>query len=86
VVLGLREAGIEAEVYVADSEVRYLAPLYDDLRAEASLAADEDWQQVLNRYNERGRSRVRLQSSIADAAGKPVATLAARFAILRGQG
>jgi thioesterase domain-containing protein len=86
VVLGLREVGIEAEVYVADSEVRYLAPLYDDLRAEASLATDEDWQQVLHRYRERGRSRVRLQSSISDASGKIVASLNGRYAILRGDG
>ena len=31
----LQQAGLEAEVYVADSQVRYLAPLRVDLVAEA---------------------------------------------------
>ena len=35
--LKLEEAGLEGEVYVADSQLRYLKPLYADLQAEARL-------------------------------------------------
>ena len=37
----LQQAGLEAEVYVADSQVRYLAPLRADLMAEAWLEEGE---------------------------------------------
>lgn len=84
VVLGLQEAGLKAEVYVADSQVRYLAPLYEDLLASAQWAPEEDWDVVLHRFRERGRSRVAVAADIVDAAGKTVATLSARYAILNG--
>lgn len=41
--LELAAAGLQADVYVADSRVRYLAPLYGDLAAAAQVAADADW-------------------------------------------
>ncbi len=84
VVLGLEAVGIKAEVYVADSQVRYLAPLFEDLRASASLAPEEDWGVVLNRFRERGRSRVMVDVAMADASGRIVATMSARYAILNG--
>ena len=40
VALRVQAAGLEADVFVADSQVRYLAPLFADLEAEAELAAD----------------------------------------------
>ena len=86
VVLGLHAVGLEAQVYVADSKVRYLAPLYEDLHARAWLAPDQDWDTVLHRFRERGRSRVVVDAAISDASGKVVATLNARYAILKGNG
>jgi thioesterase domain-containing protein len=35
ITLRLQLAGLDAEVYVADSQVKYLSPLYEDLVAEA---------------------------------------------------
>lgn len=84
VVLGLQAAGLQAEVYVADSQVRYLAPLYDDLRAYAWLASDEDWDLVLHRFREKGRSRVAVSAELVDAGGRAVASLSGRYAILKG--
>jgi len=83
VVLGLDAAGIKADVYVADSQVRYLAPLFEDLLANARLAPEEDWGAVLHRFRERGRSRVLVEAIITDVSGKTVATLNARYALLR---
>jgi thioesterase domain-containing protein len=79
----LRAAGREAEVYVADSRLRYLAPLYDDLDAQARVAEGEDWAGFVRCLDERGKARLALEADVRDAAGNIVATLAARFAALR---
>jgi thioesterase domain-containing protein len=79
--LKLREAGVEAEVYVADSKIRYLAPLYDDLDGEARLREDQDWTAILRCLAERKRARVAMHASVRNAAGEPVAMLEARFAL-----
>ena len=77
------EAGQPAEVYVADSQIRYLAPLYGDLRAVARLAEGEDWDATLRCLADRGRARVAMQAQVLGEDGLPVATLAARFALKR---
>ncbi len=82
--LRLRAVGASAGVYVADSQVRYLAPLYGGLRAEARLAEGEDWEAIVRCFKERGRARASMTSSVLDATGVPVATMQARFALLRG--
>jgi thioesterase domain-containing protein len=79
--LQLGESGVEAEVYVADSQIRYLAPLYDDLRGAAWLDADQDWAGILRCLAERKRARVAMVAEVRDAAGLQVATLQARFAL-----
>jgi len=81
--LKLREAGIEAEVYVADSQVRYLKPLYADLEAEARLAPDTDWEATLRAFRERGRARANVHARVLGPGDEPVADLSARFAALR---
>jgi thioesterase domain-containing protein len=81
--LACARAGIKAEVYVADSQIRYLAPLYADLKAEAQLAEGEDWPWVLRCLTDRGRARVAMQAQVAGANGVPAATLSARFALKR---
>lgn len=79
--LNLRQAGLDAEVYVADSSIRYLAPLYDDLNGEAHLREDQDWAAILRCLAERKRARAAMVADVRDAAGAPVATLQARFAL-----
>lgn len=79
--LSLRAAGVEAEVYVADSRIGYLAPLYDDLKGEARLREDQDWAAILRCLADRKRARVTMLADVRDAAGVPVATLEARFAL-----
>jgi thioesterase domain-containing protein len=79
----LRASGRVADVYVADSHLRYLLPLYDDLQAHAWIAPGEDWPAFVRCLDERGKARLALEADVRDAAGRPVATLAARFAALR---
>ncbi len=65
VTLRLAREGIEAEVYVADSDVRYRAPLYADLRAEATLADDASWDIFIATLRDRGKARLELLATIA---------------------
>lgn len=78
----LRQEGLDAEVYVADSDIRYLAPLYDDLLAEARLADGEHWPLLLQRLRQRGKARVGVRAEVFAADGTVVACLAARFALI----
>ncbi len=80
--LSLRDAGMVAEVYVADSQIRYLAPLYDDLVGSARLAPDQDWPVILRCLQDRQRARASLHARVLDARGAVVATLSARFALI----
>jgi thioesterase domain-containing protein len=86
VVARLRAERLVADVYVADSRIRYLAPLYADLDAQAWLAPDTDWPTFRRCLAERGRARVSLAAAVHDPAGNAVATLEARFAALRPPG
>lgn len=81
--LKLEAAGLAAEVYVADSQLRYLRPLYADLLTEARLDPDVDWDTVLRTYRDRGRARANIRALVRDPDGEPVAELGGRFALLR---
>ena len=83
VTLKLQLAGIRADVYVADSQVRYLAPVYTDLEAEARLAPDVDWDAVLAAWASRGRARATVLAQVPGADGAAAAELSGRFAALR---
>ncbi|MEH6422293.1 YiiD C-terminal domain-containing protein [Pseudomonas sp. CGJS7] len=58
--LGIENAGLRADVYVADSQTRYLAPLFADLDVHAQLAPEADWRSFLNTLRDRGRARTSL--------------------------
>lgn len=64
VTLRLQEAGINADVFVAETTVRYLAPLYDDLLAEARLAEGESWDAAIAALRESGRARIRIKADV----------------------
>jgi thioesterase domain-containing protein len=81
--LKMQAAGLPAEVYVADSHVRYLKPLYGDLQGEARLEPDVDWDAFLRSFRERGRARAGVLATLRDADGAAVAELSGRFAALR---
>jgi thioesterase domain-containing protein len=73
----------EAEVYVQDSQVRYLAPLYDDLVAQARLEDGHQWADFVRAYRERGKARATLHAEIRCADGRVAASLSGRFVALR---
>ena len=64
VTLQVQQAGLQADVYVADSRVEYLAPLFADLRAEARLVEEGDWSVFADALRERGRASAHLVAQV----------------------
>jgi len=73
--LQLEAVGLEADIFVADSQIRYLAPLYADLQVEAELAPDADWPTFIATLRQRGRAR----ASVIARAGLPGGGVASDF-------
>lgn len=85
VMLELELAGLTADVFVADSQVRYRAPVYTDLHARAALAPGQAWQPFLETLAQRGRSSIHMQAEVLLAEGNAAATLSGRYvAIAKG--
>ncbi|MBW8366515.1 MAG: thioesterase domain-containing protein [Arenimonas sp.] len=81
--LKLEAEALPAEVYVADSHVRYLKPLYGDLDAQARFEPGVDWAAFMRSLRERGRARAGILATLHDPEGVVVAELSGRFAALR---
>ena len=79
VTLKLRLAGLRAEVYVADSQIRYLAPLYGDLVAEAVLAEGQAWDLFVDTLVQRGRARIQVDARVLLPEGGLATTLSGRY-------
>ena len=67
--LRLIAAGLDADVFVADSEIRYRAPLFGHLEATATLAEGESWDIFLATLRNRGRARLSVRAVVALAEG-----------------
>jgi thioesterase domain-containing protein len=81
--LALRRQGQDCDVFVAESTVRYLSPLWQDFRSNARLAEGADWATFFRTLETRGKARIEVDCVIPDADGKPAATLSARFVAKR---
>lgn len=56
----VERAGLQADIYVADSQIRYLAPLFGDLDVVAEPAADASPDDFIETLRTRGRARIGL--------------------------
>jgi len=74
--------GLAADLYVQDSALRYLAPVWEDFSAVARLAPGEAFAPFLDALGTRGKARLRVECVVALADGTPAATLEARFVAL----
>jgi thioesterase domain-containing protein len=79
IVLKLRALGSACDVYVQDSAVRYLAPVWDDFIAQARLAEGESWETFAATLAARGRARLTVDCRVPLADGADACTLQARF-------
>src|SRR6476620_1347174 len=79
VTLRLQQLGFAAEVYVADTQLHYRAPLFADLQATARLAEPDAWTGVLERLRDRGRASVRIAACVTLPDGGIAPECEARF-------
>ncbi|MBZ4038188.1 YiiD C-terminal domain-containing protein [Novilysobacter selenitireducens] len=87
VTLRIEAAGLDADVYVADSQVRYLAPLFADLDVTAEADADADWEAFIATLRQRGRARIGLRAWAGLPEGGVATEFTARYvAIVRDPG
>jgi thioesterase domain-containing protein len=81
--LALRRRGDDCDVFVAESTVRYLEPVWDDFRAEARLAEDAGWAAFFAALDARGKARIEVDCRVPGTGERPAATLSARFVAKR---
>lgn len=81
--LQVQAAGMQAEVYVADSRIRYLAPLFGDLVAEAEIEPAASWDDFVGALRERGRARTELVARVPLPEGGLAAEFAGRYVAFR---
>jgi thioesterase domain-containing protein len=85
VYLELAQQGIEADIFVADSRVRYLKPVFEDLQIDACFDDAGERVALLDALRRQGRASIRLQARTLLADGGVAATFVGRYvAIARG--
>jgi thioesterase domain-containing protein len=81
----LHAQDLAADVFVADSQVGYLAPLFADLEAEAAFAAGVDAAGFVATLRQRGRARVAIDARVPLPGGGDATVMQARYvAIAKG--
>jgi thioesterase domain-containing protein len=84
VFLELAEAGIDADIFVADSRVRYLKPVFEDLLVEAAFDDPGERAALAHTLRRQGRASIRLKSESLLADGGVAASFVGRYvAIVR---
>jgi thioesterase domain-containing protein len=82
--LELRRRGFDCDVFVAESNVHYLAPVWEDFLSEARLAHGASWDAFFHTLRTRGRARIEVACRVpGEQPDKPAATLSARFVAKR---
>ncbi len=83
--LELAQQGIDADIFVADSRVRYLKPVFEDLQIEACFDDAGERVALLDALRRQGRASIRLKACTLLADGGVAATFVGRYvAIARG--
>ncbi|WP_430392345.1 YiiD C-terminal domain-containing protein [Dyella sp. 20L07] len=81
--LELRTRGLDCDVFVGESTVRYLEPVWADFISEARLADSANWNTFFDTLSARGRARIEVICRVPGVGAKPAATLEARFVAKR---
>lgn len=77
--LELDRRGRDCDIYVQDSDVRYLAPVWNDFTATARLVDRESFLAMAEALTARARARTRVRCVVPLPDGSAAATLEARF-------
>lgn len=79
VTLTLERAGLHADVFVADSQVRYLRPVFEDLDAQAQFEDPALADTLLHGLRTQGRGQAMVQAQVRLADGRSAATFSGRY-------
>ena len=74
----LRQHELEADIFVDDGEIRYRAPIWEDIRVVAQAAQGHDIGRFVTTLQQRGRARIGMQS-VVGAHDHPACIQQARF-------
>jgi len=77
--LALDRLGRQCDIFVSDSDVRYVAPVWNDFSAVARLVDRESFTAMVEALTLRGRARTRVRCIVPLPDGTAAATLEARF-------
>ncbi len=78
VTLRLRREGLNCDVMIRDSQLKYLAPVSSNFAAQAEFPESE-WSGFSNYLKEKGRSRVTLNVVITQQGESPALTLTGTY-------
>ncbi|MGB0133027.1 YiiD C-terminal domain-containing protein [Dokdonella sp.] len=81
--LAMEQRGLSCDIYVQDSSVRYLAPVWEDFSAEARLAYSNTFDEFFSTLDSRGKARLSAHCEVRLADGSIASSLNARFVALR---
>lgn len=77
--LACEARALDADIYVQDSKITYLAPVWNDFEAIAALAEGESFGNFFMALTTRGKGRLRVHCHVPIEQGGIGATLDARF-------
>lgn len=77
--LELEQAGLHADVFVADSRVRYLKPVFEDIVVEAAYDDAAEHAALVGTLRKQGRANIRLQAKTVLGNGGTAATFVGRY-------
>ena len=77
--LAVDARALACDIYVQDSAIRYLAPVWQDFTAVAQPAAGESFEDFFAALAARGKARMSVLCRVPLADGASAATLDARF-------
>lgn len=77
--LELAQAGLHADVFVADSRVRYLKPVFEDIVVEATYDDVAEHAALADTLRKQGRASIRLQAKTVLTDGGTAATFVGRY-------
>jgi len=86
VFLELAEAGIEADIFVADSRVRYLKPVFEDIVVDAAFDDPAERAELAATLRRQGRASIRLKAESLLAQGGVAASFVGRYVAIRKDG
>jgi thioesterase domain-containing protein len=81
--LAADERELRCDIYVQDSNVHYLAPVWEDFTAEARLAENQSFDAFFNTLGGRGKARLAVHCGVRTADGALACSLNARFVAMR---